>query len=173
MTDATLLVDTSRDYFLGERSEMFAILIGAMLAVALALGTYLRLRDSFAIGFAVTVVVAALLLAGMAASLLQRDGGMLTALTQEAESGAAQVVRERELARISVVINNYPTYHRVAMVLGVLALLLAVFFGAGARGVATGLLLLVAAQLVIDHYSESRARLYESRLQTLQGSAHP
>lgn len=173
MSDAALLVDTSREYFLGERREMIAILTSAGLAILIALFVLIRLRDGFASGFAFTVIIAAVLLAGTAFSLLKRDGPMLTAMTTEAQSGAVAAVREREISRITTVIGKYPVYHRVALALGFIALFLAAFFSVpAARGVAAGLLLLVAAQFIIDHYSESRARLYESRLGTVSQGAH-
>ncbi len=168
MSDATLLVDTSREYFLGERREMVAILISAGVAILIALFVLIRLRDGFAAGVAFTVIIAAVLLGGAAVSLLKRDGPMLTAITVEAQSGAVAVVREREIGRITTIIEKYPIYHRVALALGIIAIVLAAFVSSpAARGVAAGLLLLVAAQFIIDHYSESRARLYESRLGTM------
>lgn len=62
MSDATLLVDTSREYFLGERREMIAILISAGVAILIALFVLIRLRDGFAAGFAFTVIIVAVLL---------------------------------------------------------------------------------------------------------------
>lgn len=175
MSDATMLVDTSREYFLGERREMIAILISAGVAILIAFFVLIRLRDGFAAGFAFTVIIAAVLLGGTAFSLLKRDGPMLTAMTVEAQSGAVAAVREREIIRITTIIEKYPIYHRVALALGMIAIVLAAFVSLpAARGVAAGLLLLVAAQFIIDHYSESRARLYESKLGTmLQGAFEP
>lgn len=168
MSDATTLVDASREYFLGERREMITILLSAGLAILFALFLLIRLRDGFAAGLAFTVIVAAGLLAATAFSLLRRDGPMLTAIISEAQSGSVAEVSEREFSRITTVIKKYPIYHWVALAIGIIAIALAVFFRVSAvRGVAAGLLLFVAAQFVIDHYSEHRARLYESRLHAI------
>jgi hypothetical protein len=73
-----------------------------------------------------------------------------------------------EIARIDVVIAKYRMYRNNSGLIGIVALIGLVFPRAGwIKGVATGLLLLISLQLVVDHYSEARARDYRNRLSQL------
>lgn len=58
------------------------------------------------------------------------------------------------------------------MILGAIALAAAAWISRGwVMGSAVGVLLIAAAQLTIDHYSEARARAYQVQLRLDQGAA--
>ncbi len=160
-----------REYFRGERVEMFAILGGSLALVVLAAVLYLAVRDGFARGFGVTALLIAGLLSSTAVSLLRRDPpheARLVAAVQGGESGAALGA---EAVRMGKVIANYPYYRYAALALGVLGLVAVALTRRGwVSGVAAGLLLLVVAQLAIDHYSELRATRYAAQIGSGVGS---
>jgi hypothetical protein len=63
------------------------------------------------------------------------------------------------------VIRKYPSYRRVALGLAVLALVGVAATRIGwVNGAAAGILVLVVAQTVVDHYSEARAIRYAREL---------
>ena len=97
-----------RIYFRGERQEMLLVLAGALVLTVAAGALYAFVRDGFARGFAAAVVLTALLLTVVVASVLRRD----PRLQAEIEAGLrgpnpAEVVAA-EAARMTVVIRNYP-----------------------------------------------------------------
>lgn len=153
------------EYFSGEYSEMLFILAGSVLFAVLAAWLWRETRSGFAIGFGVTVLVAVVLLAGMATSLLVRDKALSSSLIQGVSSPhGAQIVAD-EVVRIETVVSKYRYYRYGAAVLAAFSILGLIVTRAGwVHGVATGLLLVVAAQVIIDHYSEQRARLYLAHL---------
>lgn len=158
--------DAMTAYFSGERSEMIAILIGAIAVIAASGSLWVWMRDGFAAGFAITAIAAGLLLAGTAVALLARDNRTAPALVQAVSTpGTAAATTAREAKRIDTVIRNYPTYRYVAAGLVALAFAGLVLTGRGwIHGVAAALIVVAAAQIVIDHYSEQRARRYAERL---------
>lgn len=160
-----MLVVAMRDYFRGERHEMLAILVGALALPLLAIGLYVAMRDGFAKGFAGAVLVSALLLAAAAASLLRRDPPLQAALEAGMRSpGATQAVAS-EADRIAGIVRRYPVYRYGALSLGLTALAAVVVTRRGwVHGAAAGVLILVVAQLIIDHYSERRASHYAVQL---------
>lgn len=164
--DASIALQSAvGEYFSGERSEMLLILTGSVLFIGLAVWLWMASRAGFALGFVVTVLAAAVLLSATATSLLIRDKGLATALLQGIGSPqqAAVVATERE--RIQGVVSKYRYYRGGAAVFAALSLLgLGLSHRGWVHGVAAGLLLLVVAQVLIDHFSEQRARLYLTRL---------
>lgn len=153
------------EYFGGEYSEMLLILAGSALFAALATWLWLATRSGFAIGFGATVLVAVVLLAGMATSLLVRDKGLSSSLIQGISSPHGSQIVADEVARIETVVSKYRYYRYGAAVLATLSVLGLIATGRGwVHGVAAGLLLVVVAQVFIDHFSEQRARLYLTRL---------
>ena len=164
MTNEMLLV-AIRDYFRGERHEMLAILAGTLALSFLAVGLYLAMRDGFAKGFAGAVLVSTLVLAATAVSLLRRDPPLQVALEAGVRSAGATRAVAAEADRIAEIVRRYPVYRYGALALG-LVVLAAV--GATRRvwvhGAAAGVLILVVAQLIIDHYSERRASRYAVQL---------
>lgn len=163
--------DTVTEYFRGERGEMIAILTAATAVVVVAAAFWWRQRDGFATGFAVTVVLAALLLGGTAAGLLMRDGRTAPRLVAEVSAPAtatAAVTAEND--RVDRIIRTYPLYRYGAAALAALAVgCLLLIAGGWTHGIAAALLLVVAAQVTIDQYSEARARLYAARLSGAAG----
>lgn len=160
------LSDAVAAYFSGERIEMIAIIGGALVTILASATLWLRLRDGFATGFVFTAVAAGLLLGGTAAALIARDGKTALALAQATSKPDTHTTAvAREAVRVDGVIRNYPTYRYVAA--GLLALAIAGLLlttRGWIHGVAMGLMLVAAAQVVIDHYSEQRARRYAERL---------
>lgn len=159
------LVSTIDRYFAGERLEMIAILAGGVVFSVAAGVLWFHSRDAFATGLLAVVALSSLLLCGTAAALLVRDGPARASLIQQVRDGGAAPVAAAESARITVVIGKYPLYRTAALLLGLAGLFCAWWRPGGAlSGVATGLLLLAAAQSVIDHCSEQRARSYLASL---------
>ena len=101
-----------------------------------------------AAALALTTVVATGLLAGGAASLLNRDSGLASSIVQSlgTDQQAARMATERE--RMSVVRSKYRYYRIGALALGLAALLcLALSHRGWVHGLAVGLLLLVVHRL--------------------------
>jgi hypothetical protein len=152
-------------YFEGERQEMYAILAGSMALVLLAGALNLAGKDGFARGFGATALLVALALSATAASLLVRDPPHHAMLVAGVRGPDAAALLAREAARMVDVLSRYPLYRLAALGLGLAALLAAALSRRGwVNGAAAGVLLLAAAQLTIDHYSEARARRYAERL---------
>lgn len=144
---------------------MLLILAGSAVFTSLAAWLWLSSRSDFALAFVVTVLAAAALLSATGASLLVRDKGLSTALRQGIGSPQQASVGSTERERIQGVISKYRYYRYGAAVFAALSLLGLLFSHRGwVHGSAAGLLLLVVAQVLIDHFSEQRARLYLTRL---------
>ncbi len=153
------------EYFAGERQEMLLILSGSLLVTVLALWLWIATRTGFAAAFAITVIATAVLFSSTAVSLLVRDKEMSNTIVQAlgTERQAASLTSERE--RIAVVLSKYRYYRYISSVIALIALLsLALSSRGWVHGVAAGLLLLVVAQVLIDHYSERRAERYFQQL---------
>ena len=160
-------------YFDGERREMYAIVAGSLVCVGLALCLLLVARDGFAKGLMVVVVISAGLLSATAGSLLVRDAALRTELQLHFRSETAPQAVDGERKRLAVIIANYKYYRYAAFVLGFLALLAFVASQRGwVHGAAAGVLVLVLAQVVIDHYSKHRAQQYLEQL-TKRASEEP
>lgn len=153
-----MLVGAVRDYFRGERHEMLAMTI-------LAIGLYVAMRDGFAKGFAGAVLLSTLLLAVTAVSLLRRDPLLQASLEAGVHSAGATQAVSGEADRIAGIVRRYPVYRYGALALGLTALAAVVVSRRGwVQGAAAGVLILVVAQLTIDHYSERRASRYAVQL---------
>ena len=145
--------------------EIWLTLSGALLVSVLALWLWITTRTGFATAFAITAVAATVLLSGAAASLLVRGNGLSTTIVQVLGTEQQEASLATERKRISVVRSKYPYYRYASCVIALIALLgLALSNRAWIHGFAAGLLLLVVAQTVIDHYSEQRAEHYFERL---------
>lgn len=106
----------------------------------------------------------------MATSLLVRDKALSSTLIQGVNSPHCGQIVAEEVARIETVVSKYSYYRYGAAVLAALSVLgLILTRRDWVHGVAAGLLLVVVAQVVIDHFSEQRARLYLSRLSAPDG----
>ena len=160
------------EYFDGERREMYAIVAGSLVSIGLALCLLLLARDGFANGLMVVVVISAGLLSATAGSLLVRDSSLSKQLQVQLRTEKAPQAVEGERKRVAVIVANYKHYRYAAFVLGLLALLAFVASQRGwVHGAAAGVLLLVLALVVIDHYSKHRAQEYQEQLTEGMSSA--
>ena len=154
-----------REYFKGEYNEMMLIFAGSAALTCIAVWLWVGTRSGFALGFGVTVLATAMLLCGTAASLLVRDKGLVEELTLSIGKPQQSQVLAKERARIEVVVSKYRYYRYSAAVLAALSVLGLLLTSRGwVHGVVTRLLLLVVAQVVIDHFSEQRATQYLAAL---------
>jgi hypothetical protein len=152
-------------YFTGERSEGFAILAFSAGLVLVAAGLHAVGRDGFSRGFGVAAVLLALLLSSTVISLMRRDAPHQAGLVAALQSGEATGAVAAESSRMAEVIRKYPYYRIAALGFGVLGLAAGALSRRGwVNGAATGVLLLVIAQVMIDHYSEARATRYAGQL---------
>ncbi len=150
-------------YFLGERHEMQAILSGVF--VLFVAGFLLRRSgESFARGLSLPLLLTAVIFACVAIPLLIRDNQHKAKLVSQISTQFEQV-RNEEMQRITNVIKWYPYYRYVYLISIVSALFLFLFkHRAFWQGTAVGLLVFASIGFVIDHYSENRARNYQSLL---------
>jgi hypothetical protein len=159
------------NYFAGERREGVLIIAGASLAVAFAVWLWVATRSSFAVTFGATVLLSGVLLAATAGSLLVRDKQLAASVLQGIASTDRTAVTAAEHERVGIILSKYRYYRNGATALaalGILGLLLS--DRAWVHGISAGLLLLVVAQILIDHYSERRARIYHEHLSAMQVS---
>lgn len=148
-------------YFAGERHEGLAILAFSAGLVLVAAAIHVAARDGFSRGFGVVALLLAVLLSSTVLSLMRRDPPHQAELTAAIRGGDARSAVAAEASRMAEVIRKYPYYRIVALGLGLLALVAAAMSRRGwVNGAAAGVLLLVVAQVVIDHYSEARAMRY-------------
>ena len=161
----TQIQATVLGYFAGERQEMLLILSGSLLLSALALWLWMSTRTGFAAAFAITVITTAVLFSGTALSLFVRDQGLSTKVVQTMGTERQAEILATEHGRIAVVVSKYPIYRYASGVIAFIALLGLMLSSRGwVHGMAAGLLLLVVAQVLIDHYSEQRATTYFKQL---------
>jgi len=153
------------DYFRGERHEMLAILAGSLGLVLVAASLYAVARDGFARGFGLTSLLVAIVLSATAVSLLRRDPPHQARLVASARGAEPEAALAGEATRMAGVIAKYPSYRYAALGLGLLAIVAVALTRRGrVVGAAAGVLVLLVAQLTIDHYSEARASRYAGQL---------
>jgi hypothetical protein len=163
--DVDALTGAIGAYFEGERQEMLAILAFSSGLVLVAGALHLAARDGFSRGFGVAALLLAVILSATAISLLRRDPPHRATLVAGLRGGEARAVVAGEASRMAEVIRRYPRYRLAALGLGAVALAAAASSRrGGVNGAAAGVLLLVLAQLTIDHYSEARAKRYAGEL---------
>ena len=144
---------------------MLSILGVSVLLMTVVVAFFFTTRDGFAKGLMVAVVACATLLSATAMGLLFRDNQLSQSLVSQLGSDAAATAVQQEQTRMVAVTGNYPRYRWAAAAIGCAALLILVFFRQPwLHGVAAGLLLLVVAQIIIDHYSEGRAATYLAQI---------
>lgn len=165
LADTSQLQNVVREYFSGEHGEMMLIFAGSAVFAGLAIWLWLATRSGFSVGLGVTVVAIALLLSGTAGSLLVRDRGLVNDLAQGIGTPQQGQVLAKERDRVTVVVSKYRYYRYGAAVLAAFSMLGILLSSRGwVHGIAAGLLLLVVAQVVIDHFSEHRATQYLAAL---------
>lgn len=153
------------EYFAGEGHESLLIVAVSVSIAIPALWLWLETRSAFSAAFAATVLAAALLLSATAVSLLVRDKGLSSELVRGISSPQQVSLVQAERERIDVVISKYKYYRYGAAMLAVIGLLaLLLSDRPWLHAVAAALLLLVVAQVLIDHYSEHRASVYFAKL---------
>lgn len=168
----TTLQAAVNSYFAGERYEGVLIIAGSVLAAVLAAWLWAATRSSFAVSFGATVVLSGALLSATAGSLLVRDKPMASNFLQGIASPQRATVTATEHERVSVILSKYRYYRYGAAILAVLSILgLLLSDRAWVHGISAGLLLLVVAQILIDHYSEHRARIYHQQLSSAHASS--
>ena len=169
-TDA--LITAVQAYFAGERHEGFAIL-GFLVALVLVAGSLHAVgRDGFSRGFGIVALLLAILMSPMVVSLMRRDARHQATLVVGLRGEDARAVVTAEVGRMAEVIRKYPYYRVGALGLGSLALVAAALSRRGwVNGTAAGVLLIVVAQFMIDHYSEARAVQYAGELKAAVSAA--
>ncbi len=169
-TDA--LITAVQAYFAGERHEGFAVL-GFLVALVIVAGTLHAVgRDGFSRGFGIVALLLAILMSPMVGSLMRRDARHQATLVVGLRGEDARAVVTAEVGRMAEVIRKYPYYRVGALGLGALALVAAALSRrAWVNGTAAGVLLLVVAQFMIDHYSEARAVRYAGELKSAVSAA--
>lgn len=156
---------TVEAYFTGDRQEMWLILGGSALLLLLAAWLWLATRTGFAAAFAITVLAGTLLFSATAGSLLLRDRVLSAAVIEGVQSERKMSVIEVEHERIVEVVSKYRYYRYGAAIIGLVCMVALPFSSRGwVHGVVAALLLVVIAQVVIDHYSEHRNRNYLDEL---------
>ncbi|MBV1932161.1 MAG: hypothetical protein KUG71_10655 [Porticoccaceae bacterium] len=155
-------------YFTSEAAEMYCILGGSLVLGLCSLTLWLKFSDQFSTALAITLAMVALLLATAGTSLLIRDGKnartLLDTLHNE-DLFAQQSVLGVEQNRMQAVVDNYQNLRYLFGGFALLgALLIAFTHHHISHAIAIGLLIFALAGLVIDRYSETRARFYLSHL---------
>jgi hypothetical protein len=171
MTQDQMLLSMA-EYFRGERSEAWT-LAACALGLALAGATFLWIvRDAFAVGLGPMLLLGALILATTSGTILIRDPGLHGSLMADLANPTAKVATMvNEQARIARVLADFQLYTRGLLGLGVLAIALLVFVQAPiVRGIAAGLLVMLTAQSIIDHYGDTRAKVYAEQLRVSAAS---
>ncbi len=153
------------EYFAGERWEMLLILGGSAVLAMLVAWMWIATRSEFALAFAATTLISALMMSAVAGSLLVRDKELSSLILHGIESPNRASVVNIERARIGVVASKYRYYRYGAAFIAALCVVgLMLSDRVWVHGIAAGLLILVVAQVLIDHYSERRAGIYLNSL---------
>lgn len=153
-------------YFSAERTQMGLVIGGAIVVAVLAVYLFVSARDVFSRSFMITVLVCASVLGGTAAAMLARGMPYSPHAASSGQNASSGQALTQELSRITTVVNNYQRYRLLAVGIALLALAgLSWPQRPGLHGVAAGFLLLVLAQVIIDHYSESNARRYRDAIE--------
>ena len=156
-------------YFSREAAERYCILGGSALLALCSLLLWLKFSDQFSVALAVTLALIALLLAATGLSLLIRDSqnrqGLIETLTA-GDLGVTEQALGIERVRMQKVADNYQNLRYTFAALALAgALLIAFTHHHITHAIAIGLLIFALSGLVIDRYSEVRARLYLGNLQ--------
>lgn len=147
-------------YFRGEKSEAALILLAGCICLALALWLWFSVREPFARGLAVALLLAAAVGLGVGGSVYFRTDAQVRHLQQLERTNPAQFAAE-EGPRIRQVVKSFGLYRIGYAIAVILALVFVFFVGTPLyHGVAVGLLVLAGLGFTIDHYAEARSVEY-------------
>jgi hypothetical protein len=145
-----------------------------LMVAASATWLFISSRSGFALGLMVTVVLFGAAMGAGLASLILRDRSASQLLGQTLKTERHAAALASETARIGVVLAKFRYYRLGAGALGLLAVAgLMLSDHAWVHGFGAGLFLVVAAQVVIDHFSEQRALIYLGRISSVSKSIPP
>ena len=151
-------------YFAGEKAEAFWILLAGVVALVAAVLLWFWVREPFARGLALALVVVAALGIGVGATVHFRSDAQARQLVGLHAADPGRFAAE-EGPRIARVIESFGWYRYGYVAATLLALVLVFAFGRPAHhGLAVGLLLLAALGFTIDFYAERRAIDYQQAL---------
>ncbi len=152
-------------YFRGEKFEAALILLAGATCLALACWLWLAVREPFARGLAVALLLTAALGLGVGGGVYLRTDAQVRQLTELQQTDAARFAVE-EGRRIRQVVKSFGVYRLGYAVAIVLALAFVFVLDRPMfHGAAVGLLILAALGLTIDYYAEARAVRYVQRLE--------
>lgn len=153
------------EYFQGERSEMMALVVFSAASVGVSIALFAMTKDRFAKGLASVLLAMAVVFLSVAVPLLSRDARQRQEVVHHMTAGDAEPMVARESARMSDVIGRYAYYRYGYAAMLVAAAIIALGMRSSlVNGIAVGLVVFAATGLVVDHYSEERARVYQTRL---------
>lgn len=148
-------------YFAGERHAMLLVLSAAAVMAVIAVWTWAATRTGFATGFSATVLAISMLLSSMAGGLLVRDRTLSRHIVEGIHSTRQTSIVLAERKRICAVISKYSLYRRAVAIIALFSLLTLLLSDRDwVHGLVAGLLILVIAQITIDHLSQERAEAY-------------
>ena len=161
MDTATIL----RTYFRGEKSEAALILLAGVLCLVAAIWLWFWVRQPFARGLALSLLLIAALGLSVGGSVYFRTDSQLRQLLDLQERDPGRFVAQ-EGPRIREVVTSFKAY-RLGYAAAVLLALVFVFAVGRPtyHGLAVGLLLLAALGFTIDYYAEARAVGYVQALE--------
>lgn len=149
------------EYFAGEREEMVTTIAVSLVIAAAAVWLLIYSRTGFAVALAISTVLAAGLMSTGLASLMVRDTGRSRELGAVLGTGEPPVIMASEKQRMVVVLSKYRYYRYGAALVALIAMAGVLLSQRGwVHGVAAGLLLIVLSQVMIDQFSETRAKTY-------------
>jgi hypothetical protein len=153
-----------RLYFAGEKAEASWILAAGIASLVGALVLWFWVREPFARGLALGLLLVAGLGIGVGGAVYWRSDTQSRQLVQLQQAAPARFAAE-EGPRIRQVVRSFAFYRYGYAVAVLLALLLVFVFGRPSQhGFAVALLLLAALGLTIDFYAERRAIHYQQAL---------
>ena len=151
-------------YFISEAAEMYCILGGGALLALCSSVLWFKFSDPFSMSLSIVMIVLALLLAATGISLLVRDRQNYQTLMELIVTGDAEATEQAldvERLRMQKVADNYQNLRNMFAALALTGgLLIAFTHHHISHAIAIGLLIFAMTGLVIDHYSEVRARTY-------------
>lgn len=160
-----------KQYFSAEKSESFlAIIVGALL-LSFSIYALVKWGDAFYKGFAVPVVLVALIQIVVGSVVYFRTDKQVKQLTERLKISPAEFAQE-ESKRMTVVMKNFNTYKWIEVAFVVSGLLLILFFKNKefVLGIGVGLLLQGSLILSADIFAERRGNMYLMKISEVNSS---